>query len=425
MMAQYDEELINKFPNLFVRPESEAEREDVERRFDILHGERERLQMLFREIARARFRAAHGSVPDSNDMAVRDAGWHALQDYYSDTYDLTPATYDRDVRLFQESLQAADGTIERLLAEYFPLRLRQCLATSSDVAAQDDPVELLRMCATPGRDISARIRRFEARRKLTLAQLEFELRLNHCAPERLHKDLAHLVRRLKERYFSLGKSEQVTVLGQRDPGDDCRIKMFRVVPRCSPEARVIPTSSLDVLPLDLWFVNTAGREIPIFFEARVKRDPTQKMIRQRLRNHYKIGDHIAATFVYFNEQDLLDAVNRLRRCLVRAPGTVYGQASNLARSGVLDGENEFSAAEYRARKYNFIFLNSPVELRFMLYTDWRNEQVSHGQENHSIYKLRMLVKKLARAEFPPEIFGIDCDAPEIEQELTKFLLSKI
>ena len=102
IVREYDEELINKFPNLFVRPEDPEERTAAEQRFDILLGERERLRMLFHALGRARrqtLKAHGGKMPPAE---LREADWRALHEYYADVYDLTPETYERDKRLFQE-----------------------------------------------------------------------------------------------------------------------------------------------------------------------------------------------------------------------------------------------------------------------------------------------------------------------------------
>ncbi|MBI5654365.1 hypothetical protein HZC53_01790 [Candidatus Uhrbacteria bacterium] len=423
-MLDFDDELIRKFPNLYVLPDDPLVRAEAERRFDILQGERERLRLLFRHLATARQAAKKDFGVDASDARVREAGWHALQEYYAWNYRLTPATYDRDRRLFLDALKAADESVDEILREYFPLRFRQCLATLDLVASQHDPIELFRLCAEPGDDLMSRLKRFEARRKFTVGLSEFELRLFQAEPDIVEQDMAFFVEILERHFFAPGHIEQVTIVAERDPRNEMRISEHRILPRDSREARhSIPSENLDVLPIDLRFVMVNGREVPIFFLSRVKRHPTQKMLRKRER-HLNIGDRLGVTFGFFCEKDLLETIPYLRHQVVRQPGTVWGQVSNLSRAGVLDKTNPHSSPEYQATKWNWMWMGSPMELRFMLYRDWRNELVSHGPENHSLYKLTQLLEDLAGIVFPKTLYSIDWSSPDIHREMTKFIRSK-
>lgn len=416
-----DPQLINQFPNLIVRPEDRDARKAFEQKYSILAGESIRFAELMRELLGARRRATPVT-------SLADARWQALHAFYAGTYDLSPETWERDRRLFAASLDAAKETIAHVLDEYFPVMLRQRLKMSSAISAERDPVELLCHCGASGTDIISRIRRFEARRQLTFAQIEFELRRNANDPETLDEDLTWFVRALDTSYFLPRRSDQVTVIADLEPANANRVVSFRLVKRNDPDARSIPTKTKAVIPLDVRFVPSrgTGHDIMVYFDARRKVHAPLKLIRKRMRHHETLSDICGVKLVFFEEQnELVEGVERLRRTIVRAPGSVSGEASNAQRAGILDPTNHHSSSEYRARKYDVRMKNRIFEIQFMYVKDYVNELVATGQENHPLYKLRTFLDLVFPVIFPTELFGLDWRDDALRQELWNLQLAKI
>ncbi|MCI0479166.1 hypothetical protein L0Y59_01340 [Candidatus Uhrbacteria bacterium] len=423
-----DDELVNQFPNLIVRPEDPAERRRFEDRFSVIKGESIRFRELLIHLLRHRARLRSGDREDdmASEAALKEAVRDALHAYYADTYRLSTEHAARDAVFFADALNAARETVAFLLEEYFPLRLRKGLELDSRVAGEHDPLALLLLCAEGGSDVLTRIRRFEAQRQLTLAQMEFELRVDHGDPQKLDDDLAWLARLCDRRFFLPDRSEQAVVVADLDPCNANRVKDFRLVSRSDEASRVVPTPERVVLPLDLRYIRVNGSAVPVYFEARVKRHVTLKLISKRRRHHESLTDVTGAKFVFFEEDtDLMAGIDQIRRILVRAPGSVSGEASNARRAGVLDPSNIHSSKQYRAWKFDVRLRNRIFELQFMYLPFFVNEMVAHGRDNHQLYKLGSYLDRVFPVLFPTELYGLDWRDEAFRQELWNFQIAKI
>ena len=422
-----DHDLINQFPNLIVRPEDPEEQRRFEDRISVIKGESIRFWELLRYLTRQRSRCkGPWDDEESRDAALKIATRDALHEYYADTYRLSADNIERDASFFADSVNAARETMSFLLDEYFPLRLRKGLEMDSRVAGAHDPYALIRQCAGGGSDIIARIRRFEARRQLTLAQIEFELRVDHGDPQKLDDDMAWFAQKCDQVFFLPNRSEQVVIVADLDPANAYRVKEFKVIPRSDPESRVIPTPERVVLPLDVRYFRANGRTFRVYFEARIKQRVTLKLIAKRNRHHESLTDLPGAKFVFFDEEtELMAGINQLRRVLVRAPGSVSGEASNTSRAGALDPTNAYSSQEYRARKFDVRLRNRVFELQFMYLPIWVNEMVSHGRDNHQLYRISKYLDRVLPVLLPKKLYGIDWRDPGIRQELWDLQIAKI
>ncbi len=381
-----------------------------------------------REILRAQSlakRTTSGTFEEKED-SCREAGCRALHRFYAVTYDLSESNYARDMAMFADSMRAARQTIRDLLTMYFHTHHHFSLGMSSEVDAAGDPIDLLRLCRTPGQDIISRIRQFEAQRQLTLAQVEFELRLNHSAPERLDKDRLRIIRLLKDRYFEPNQSDQLTVIAELDPENGHRVKSYRVISRNDPEACTAPTRTRAVFHLDVRMIRVGGRNIWVYFDSRSKERIPTKLILKRERYHETLTDLNGVKLVFFDlENDLMDGVRHMRQRVVRAPGSVSGEASNAVRAGVVNPLNKYSSAEYRATKYNVRIYNRIVEMQFMYLPDWINEWLAQERENHSLYKLLGYLDRVFPVLFPTELFHLDWRDKKERQALWDLQIAKL
>jgi hypothetical protein len=412
-----DDDFLQHFPNVAAEPDANH---------SITIGERVRFQELLKALARARSvaRRDHQGPVELLDRAERLAGGKALHAYYSKTYRLNAADFERDSAQAVASVKDAQLCIERVNEQYFtePHRLR--LAMTSDVESEQDPVELIRLCGMRGDDILSRRTRFEARRQLTLAQLCFEMRRNGDSPDELDRDMAEFDGELKRSYFHRGKSESVHIVAELDPESEYRVKRVETFRSPPPEQVGHSTASRIILHPDVRFLRLRRGDIPVYYETRVKRDATLKLFRKSQRITQTLTDLLGAKFVFFKEQDLLDGVDHMRHTIARVPGTVFGEKSNISEAGVLDHENESSASEFRAWKYILLLFGRWFELQFMLLKDWINERCSRGRENHVLYKLGSSLSKLFPKLFPSP-FYLDWNDPELHAQLRRLQLAKI
>lgn len=359
------------------------------------------------------------------DEELREASWRAFHGYFAETYGLSDETYLRDREWWGASLRAAHASFDRIRNEYFPITLRPHVTMSSEVASEQDPFGLIRLCLRKGKDLSSRIIRFEARLLLAITQIEFEMRLRNASPERLDEILARLTRKLDRDYFAPGESEHLMVIAELDPANNYRVKDFELVSRDSPKARLRSSRTRVVLPMQFRVIYVDGERILVAVLLRRKMDVWLKLVCKRYRFYESLTDLLGGKFIYLTREHVKAGVRHMRRTTVRAPGSVSGQASNAMRAGAVDTTNPHSSAEYEATKYDFTFHNERVEIQFMLLAHYIDELVSNGTLNHPFYKLRKYLDKLFPVIFPTELYGLDWRDPELRERFWQYLVGKI
>lgn len=421
-----DEELIGAFPTLILSPMSQRGRREFLSR-SILLGERIRYRELMRHlVASAKNATFAPTLAAATRVDIeREIGWRALHEYFAEAYGLTPETYERDMMWFIESIRAARRTMDYLVQTFFPMRLRMSLGMCSEVGAAYDPVQLLYLCGSPGIDSISRIRRFEAVRQLTLALLEFEMRLSGRAPEQLDADRIRIVRTLKERFFEPNRSSQVVVIAELDPKDDYRVSSFRLVSRDDLEAHMISTRTRILIPLDLRSIRVGEQEIPVFFDSRSKENISIKLILKRRRSPWSITDMNGFSLVFFNEIDLASGVRQLRRNIVRIPGMVSSDRSNEKRDGAVDPRNRFSSSQFKATKYDVRMYGWITEMQFLSLPNWANNLFAGGLVNRRLYKLFGNLESVFPVLFPQVLYHLDCRDPDLRQMLWDYQRAQI
>ncbi|MFA4954070.1 MAG: hypothetical protein WC641_02060 [Patescibacteria group bacterium] len=402
-------EFINAFPNLIESTEGH----------DILTGERVRYQATMRRLAKARLQASvvPGSSPDQIAGLKKKAAQNAFYTLLKKSYRL--GDFERDYQLMIESVVEARNTIETLVGEYFSKQLRHEVEMRLEVVSEEDPFELFRLCGHSGNDMASRRIRFEAARQLTLAQLYFELRRHGDSIQELDRDMSDLERELKASYFEPRRSATFEVKAELDPDDVYRVKHLGWLP--DPAQRHQSNETCVYLYPGMRFI---PGEIPVLQLARVKENAPLKLVSKDRRNPKSVNDLCGLKLIFFNLEDLQRGIEHLRRSIVVVPGTVYGQASNLSRSGAVDPTNRNSSEDARFTKYSALLFDRWFEIQFELMTDWVNEQFSMGRENHEMYKLRLLLQVILPKLFPTRLY-LDWADPNIRKSLIRFRLAEI
>jgi len=403
---------VNNFPNLL------ADRPDG---FDILLGERERYLHVMRHVAHARARVYRDQVGDSASLhaSLTEASRRALWKYLGNAYRLPD--FESGYGQLVECVKDARTTINRLLDVNFPEQMRLELEMTSDVENEDDPFELLRLCCLNGQDILSRRTRFEAARQLVIAQQYFEMRRDGNSPEELDRAMTDLDDMLKRDFFAQGRSACYEIAAELDPDN-----LYRVGKLCpaqlAPGARHLKShESLVVMYPGMRFI---PGDIPVFYQTRIKQDAPLKQIMKNRRDTRTVRDLLGAEFVCFDEDSLFRVVQRMRRSVVCVPGTVFGEESNLYRSGVVNEDNRFSSEEFRSTKYYARIHDRWYELQFKLLRDWINERCSGGRENHVLYKLHSNLVELFPKLFPSALY-FDWSDPELRLSLVRLQLARI
>ena len=390
-----DQMFIQHYPNLV------EWQDQLSKPPSIIRGERERLNRFFFQLARERTKVRQTITdPDLQTDALRDVSHRFLFEYYRKTYRLAPDSFEveRD-RLFS-CVREARASVERLIDRYIPEVDRLQIDMSSDVEREDDPIGLLRLCGEGGSDSLAMRTRAEARRQLTIAMLLYEMHRGGSAYDDLERDMTDFDNELKHRSFVRGRSTRLLFSADLDPAADNRVSHLAIAPMGAGEFPPSTSSARLIGRIEPRFLNVGGKDVPVVYETRVKEDPWIKLIQKNERDPRVLRDMCGVRFIFFELEDVELGVKHLRDRIVCVPGTVFGQVSNLARSGAIDAKNIHSAEEFRAWKFNVKIFDRFFEIQFMLFKDWLNERCSRGPENHTNYKLRRMLADVFPKLFP-------------------------
>jgi hypothetical protein len=144
--------------------------------------------------------------------------------------------------------------------------------------------------------------------------------------------------------------------------------------------------------------------VEVFFFNRSKKNIAVKQVSKLIRflELTGIGDGIAMKFVVDKDR-LNHVVRHVRQVLARCPGQVCDQGSSIGyRLGQerLDPRNRHSSKYYEAMKFNLRLWDRIYEMQFVPVVTWINEQCSHTEVNHGIYKVTKLIDLVYPMLFP-------------------------
>lgn len=405
---------VNNFPNLLAdRPEG----------FDILLGERERYLHVMRHVAKSRSRirsqATEGADTLNLHADLAEVSRRALWKHLGHAYRLPD--FEAGYGQLVQCVKDARTTFNRLLDAYFSEQMRLELEMTSDVENEDDPFELLRLCSLGGQDILSRRTRLEAARQLVIAQQYLEMRQDGNSPEELDRAMTDLDDMLKRNFFASGRSACYEIAAELDPDNYYRVKTLCPAPHQPGAPHLKSHESLVVMYPGMRFI---PGDVPVFYRSRIKQDAPLKQIMKNRRDTRTVRDLLGAEFVCLDEEDLFRVVQCMRRTVVCVPGTVFGEESNLYRSGVVNEDNRYSSEEFRSTKYYARIHDRWYELQFKLLRDWINERCSGGRENHVLYKLHSNLVELFPKLFPSALY-FDWSDPELRLSLVRLQLARI
>jgi len=410
--------IINTHPQLVPMPTNIWDRVNLMRRHSILHGEAVRERLMLKALE---------SVPAAERLAK-------LHTFFRPKYDLKECDFERDMAWFRQALPIAHAAHQHLLKDFIPLLDRKNLEMISDVGTECDPLELILYTARATQaasehpdDVVTCRAADEGHRQLRLTQLEFEAMLYGLSKADLSIAMSRFVSALEGGgFFAEGRSERLFFEADHDPANKHRVKGQPTIRHNGNPRRSIPEGLVrNEQPLDVRFIKTPRGNVRVFFDPRIKEYLSLKLIRDCEVDPRALHDLLGAKFVFFSTADLRAGVRALRETLVRIPGMVFGQASNLQRAGVANAENGSSANEYRVLKFNVHLFGQYFELQFMLIEDWLNEWASYGEENHEFYKIRAYRTELFPFIWPRVRYRIDWNDKDLVQRMLRMVHSRI
>lgn len=421
LTATQEHNIVGAFPGLEVLPLDASERRRRKIRFDILDGEMTRYF-----ICMDRINAASGQGREAELMALRQ--------YYAErTFRMTddPREIAADRENLHRSICAAHALVPELIDNYFSKRARQHLKMSSRVSSEHDPINLLRMCRQNGRtDLQSRIDAFEARRQLSFAEIEFKRHRKGIAKEQLDAVLNECCAHLKRYFFQPESSKRMVLVGDLDQNGIRVVGKPRLLPEDHPEAQARRTPGREKITLDILFIRVPTkdggmRDIPVYFDGRVKKHVVPKLMLKDTKHALTLTDLIGIMFVFFSEEDEADGVAHLRRTFANTLGSVSGSTSRVGRDGAMDPQNMDSSPFFDCPKYNLEFFDSTLEIMIKTSISYMNEIVARDEENHELYKVRRYMNRVFPLMFPFELYGIDWRDKDVREDLWELQIHQI
>lgn len=341
--------------------------------------------------------------------------------FYRDTYHLPLGI--SHAKLYGEIsgfLRRADQFIQELVREYFVEGSRGQFTINRKVRATDDPIGLLGFCfqKTAPTDAAGRKRAFEARRKLVLAQLLYEIFIS-ARDDLLEYDQQMLTRHYEKNFFTK-RSEKVLVRSVHDPDNG-----YQTV-GILPEGQAAPPGMKVVeKPLTFrFFRGHDGQEIPVIFESGVKTNSShlEKMLRKGIRDPDAIIDLRRYLLVFRNRWEMDRGLRVLRERVHCVAGVIHDHSSNIWTNGRADDANPHSSPAFRQKKFVVMLDGRRFEGMVQTLPDYLDGKYARNDKNHALYKLRQRLSSTFPILFPAGIYGTDWKDPLVEVNLrSKFI----
>ncbi len=338
----------------------------------------------------------------------------ALHSFYLDMYGGDESDFKRDYRTWRDAVRDVEEMYDMLL-RYLPptivvddrvLDVNERLRRPDEVRAEYDPIRLLALARSGGSG-NVTWTRHCARVKLYLAQLFYEYRKEGFAPEDIAKETAAVKRKIIDRLFVRGSYKRVRVVADLDPANAYGCVGIHIVE--DPNRGLEEREDRRVMEFDRYLIRGGEREIEVFFSIRGKEFVPLKSILKNIRlpELASIGDRVAARFVFRDERDLEEALDRIRDVIASRPGCVSDQNSTLNPSEhSLDAENVNSSPNFRAMKYNLRYIGIVNEPQFVLMKSDVDAKYKRDEGLHPEYKWRQFVLSIFPIAHPTRHTGI-------------------
>lgn len=404
-ISPIEERLSSKFPGLIpgdMRRLIRLARDPQ----SLLHGEIERWRMLLRQLDEVALEAARQGYPQHVRKRMLQ---RALHDFFVGElgmYAGTPDDFENNYRQWRNACRDVEELNSYLLG-YLPKEMHTGLRLPEEVAEERNPIRLIELVRSGGFGRDPWVRHC-ARLKLVLGQTFFEYRRNGFAPEYLEERAYQLRKRLERRLFKRHSKKRMRLVATLDPDDANRCISYEIVD--NPSVRIAESERTWVMDIDQYvIVNKRGEETRVLFSIRPKRFAVLKgMIKDiRFVQLANIGDGVAMMFIVESESDLDKVVDKVRSVLVRAPGSVCDQNSNLGhRAGrKLDNGNSHSSDAFQVMKYNALVQDLVVEVQFTPVVTLVDNKCRTDRA-HADYKARQYCESVMEPFFPSYLTGI-------------------
>jgi hypothetical protein len=308
---------------------------------------------------------------------------------------------------------AAWELFAEFVEEFVHDSLRAPLTSDGVADSVSDPVELLVTCSSlrvvEGSRIS-RLRAFEMRRALVLAEELMALDLGAASLSRVNAVEAALSARLEERFFEKNLDRQVVVRAaiEKESGACLAILAEREEPP--------PGSQAQSFPFVIRYFRFGGRIVPVYFRPDKKRLTRLllKMLAKTEKEPFAIPDINRFVMVLRNGADLGACLTRIEESVFPVGGTSHAFESNIRalRTAVLS--NSASSSDYRVVKVDHVFRGNKVEGQYQTLRDYIESITSKSGGNHRAYKGRQ-VQPVRQILIPTELYQIDWNQPEIRE----------
>lgn len=424
-LTEAEEELARKFPGLVTLDRRRIRRIGLGDKYSLLYGELWRWRKLFRHLDQES-RDADFLKKKGDDK--RRLMQKALFNFYVGDplapYDLEPGDFQTSIDLLQTSLRDVEEMYDYFLG-FLPqhitfqgemLDLHRMLQVPEEVRHERDPIELIHLARTGGREHSSWVSHC-ARMKLVIAQVCFEYRRHGFDPAHLHGRAEKTRMALEDRLFVRSSLRRVRVLAELDPTQAYACHSYRIVE--DPRESIPEREDAFVTEANQYLVECAGGKIPVLFSIRPKRFPALKSLVRDIRYPQlaNIGDGIAMRFVVHNEADLDRLVSRCRETFVFRPGTVSDQESTLGEgNGRKHSRNHHTSSSFRVMMHNLLIRDQVNEVQFAPVPNYVDGKCRHDDGHHGNYKQRQLTVEvfpyiypstLTRVPWPSNFFTAD------------------
>lgn len=323
------------------------------------------------------------------------------------------------------------GYLEKFLPESIRLRtgsrvrLASAMREVDELRGQTNPVELIKLAAGSAKTSADVRRRHQARVRLILAQLAYELRRAGYDPETLSQREERLGGFLRQRMFAGEASNEVRVLVTLDPRLNNAMREYRIfrkgeaIPRLRAHQYVLRAKER-VIKTD------TGVEIPVLVSLRGKKlIPLKMLLKQsRATELLGIGDALAMRFVVNREHHQL-LIDHVRKFFARLPGCVADQVTNMGKVSGMDGKNSRTSSAFEAAKFVVRVLDTMLEVQFPPMETWVGNELATDGASHLVYKLNGLTGNVFPVLFPFIVYGIPWTDEGLKAEVLNRTLAKV
>ncbi len=272
------------------------------------------------------------------------------------------------------------------------------------------------------------MREFEARQLIWLSILCAKTMARHI--ESAQEPGSKITDQLEEHFFDSDTPlVKKTVVSWHDPAYKERVRFWHFEEDVPPH----DTTGL-IRKLTVMFCRSVPGDTGThltFFESRKKdpEDEVRKSISKKiLASGLAAPDKYGLRFVFFDRTALEEGLTRLLLNVWPMPFTTWKLSDNIdSHSHGGAQRNGSSSAHFRALKFQTLAYGHWPEVIIQPIEDYLNHASSRGAENHRVYRAQQALGPNGELNvlFPPEIFGVNWQDPEVHELVIQRALTSI